>query len=605
MSESPFSGLEPGSELSVPAHPKLGTPSTTYTYVTAHGAPVFASCRFETSDGKTFSQGHPSGANGNGWSWNLRGVEPVLYRLDELAEHLSSGSPAPIYIVEGEKDADRLRDYLVEHELAGVVTTSPMGAGKWKDSYTEFLRGARHVVIIVDNDEPGMKHGRAIATSLTVDGAVDRVELRRPALDHAKADLSDHLDAELELEELLPLEGLIEETPAELAEGELLMSAEDFIALQIVPPPPLWGNEEHGLLVEGGLALFAGRPGTGKTTLIVDLALHLAAGLPYPPTDPKNSRAPEPWLVDRPLNIALIENEGPLELFRDKLRRKMEAFPHEVKGYLGVQVWRWGAFSFADTDAFAKAAIELEAKSIDLVIGDPLGLLGVEGVGSPDETGRFVMRLRQLGLGTRRAFLLIHHFRQKREKEDDELSALSGAWSQHLDSLITLSQGAAANELRLAFPKLRWSRAELPKPIVLGKVYARAGFEALAEEDDVTIFEPKLVAKLEETRAAGAGYHGYLVATQLANGIGQRKAVEAALNGAPHLFVLREGQAAKALGAKTNSKLWGLKSWGEEELEAAEPATAPTEPLELLVEHDHEPPDEYAGGARPDELDFH
>lgn len=583
---APFSGLEPGSELNVPAHPKLGAASSVYTYVSAHGAPLFAACRFETADGKTFSQGHP-GPNGAGWKWSLRGVEPVLYRLDELAEHLSSGSPAPIYIVEGEKDADRLRAFLAEHELAGVVTTSPMGAGKWRESYTEFLRGARHVIIVVDNDEPGMKHGRAIAESLTVDGAVDRVEVRRPALDHPKADLSDHLDSGLELGELLPLEGLIEETPAQLAEGELLMSAQEFIALQVVPPPPLWGTEDHGLIVEGGLAFFAGRPGTGKTTLVTDLAMHLCAGLPYPPVDDDNPRAPKPWPVHRPLNIALIENEGPMEMFRDKLRRKMEAFPHELKGYLGIQVWRWGAFSFADTDAFAKAAIELEAKSIDLVIGDPLGLLGVEGVGSPDETGRFVTRLRQLGLGTRRAFLLIHHFRQKREKEDDELSALSGAWSQHLDSLITLSQGAAANELRLAFPKLRWARSELPKPVVLGKVYARAGFEALAEEDDVTLLEPQLVTALEEARSAGDGYRGWMNGTRLAGRISrQRKAVESALSGAPHLFVLRQGQEAKALGAKSNSKLWGLKSWTDNEPEpelAAEPIVA-AEELDLGLE---------------------
>ena len=561
---APFAGLEPGDELTVPAHPRLGKPDTVYTYVSAHGAPLFASCRFQLEDGKTFSQGHP-GPNGNGWKWSLKGVEPVLYRLDELAEHLASGSPAPIYVVEGEKDADRLRLFLERVGDAGVVTTSPMGAGKWREEYTEFLAGARLVVIIVDNDEPGLKHGRAIAAALRP--RVDRVELRRPALDHEHADLSDHFDAGLELGDLRPLEDPIEETPAELSEGELLMSAQDFIALQVVPPPPLWGDDEHALLVQGGLGLFAGRPGTGKTTLLVDLVLHLAAGLPYPPTDPDNVRAPRTWPVPRPLNIALIENEGPLELFRDKLRRKMESFPHELVGYVGVQVWRWGAFSFADPTAFGKALLELDEKKIDLVVGDPLGLLGVEGVGSPDETGRFVTRLRQLGLGTSRAFLLVHHFRQKRDKEDDELSALSGAWSQHLDSLITLAQGGAANEVRLAFPKLRWARAEVPKPLVLGKVYARAGFEALAEEDDVSLFEPKLVARLEETRERGDGYHGWLVATKLAAGIGQRKAVESALENAPHLFVMREGIAAKELGAKANSKLWGLKAWALEEEE--------------------------------------
>ena len=191
---------------------------------------------------------------------------------------------------------------------------------------------------------------------------------------------------------------------------------------------------------------------------MLDLACHLAAGLPWPPRDEATERAPEPWPVARPLRIALFENEGPVELFRDKAKRKLAVFPHDIDelgGYLGVQVWRWGAFSFADDDAFTKAAVELEELRVDLVIGDPLNMLGVEGVGSPEDTRRFVHRLRMLGLGTTRAFLLLHHFRERVESTKDELRKLSGAWGGHLDSLITLAQGAADNELRLAFPKLR------------------------------------------------------------------------------------------------------------------------------------------------------
>jgi len=111
----------------------------------------------------------------------------------------------------------------------------------------------------------------------------------------------------------------------------------------------------------------------------------------------------------------------------------------------------------------------------------------------------------------------------------------------------------------------------------------------LAEEDDVTLFEPKIVERLNAAREHGDGYHGWLTATKIANGIGQRKAVEAALAGAQHLFVVREGQEAKALGAKANSKLWGLKSW-DEELEEAEPET-PAPAVEPELELELEPSD--------------
>ena len=453
-----FKGLEPGSELTVPAHRDLGDPVETYTYVDTVGVPLFAVARFAIvgEDGepdKDFRQGHPTGANGAGWTWNLRGVDPVLYRLDELVEHLASGAPGPVYITEGEKDADRLRAYLEANGLPGVVTTVPMGSHKWRDSYTETLRGARHVVILVDNDEPGHKGGRLAGDELRPH--VDRLQILRSALDHKHADVSDHLDAGLDLEALLPLDDAVDVSPAELAEGEVFMDLKSFIALVHVPPPPLWGTDDHALLVEGGLALFAGRPHVGKTTFIVDLIFHLAAGLPYPPVDPKNERAPTPYPVSRPLRIGLIENEGPLEYFRDKVRRKAESFELDldaIGGYIGVQTWRWGAFSFADNDAFLKIAAEVEEKELDLIVGDPLGMLGTEGVGAPDETARFVARLRALGLGTSRAFLLIHHFRQRREKEDDELSALSGAWSAHLDSLITLANTGTESEAQARLP---------------------------------------------------------------------------------------------------------------------------------------------------------
>jgi hypothetical protein len=63
--------------------------------------------------------------------WNLKTFRLVLY-------HLPAVLTAPIvFACEGEKDADALT------ELSLVATTSPMGAGKWRDEYSEFLRAAK------------------------------------------------------------------------------------------------------------------------------------------------------------------------------------------------------------------------------------------------------------------------------------------------------------------------------------------------------------------------------------------------------------------------------------------------------------------------------
>ena len=62
-------------------------------------------------------------------------------------------------VVEGEKDADRLR------ALGFVATTNPQGAGKWRPEYAEILAGKR-VVVLPDNDDAGRKHAGKVAASL-------------------------------------------------------------------------------------------------------------------------------------------------------------------------------------------------------------------------------------------------------------------------------------------------------------------------------------------------------------------------------------------------------------------------------------------------------
>jgi hypothetical protein len=359
-------------------------------------------------------------------------------------------------------------------------------------------------------------------------------------------------------------------------DAAVFMDAYEFAALQTEPPRPLWGTDQCAVLAAGGLAILAGRPGSGKTTWILDLACHLAAGLPYPPKE--GDLGPDPWHVPRPLRIALVENEGPQEMFRLKLDDKLERFPHDIRetgGKLMVQSWRWGSFSFADLDASAKAQQELDDAEIDLVIGDPLASLGPAGVGSPADTRDFVACLRPLGLGTKRAFLFLHHFRERAERQEDELARISGAWGGHLDTLITLAATHSNDQARLAYPKLRWSRIKPPSPVILGRIWNSASFVTVGEEGDSAIIEPLVYEHLAETRAkkAGRNKEGWKTSTEIAKDIERRRVdVKKALEGAKHLFVCLTGQSARALGAKANAQLWGLKEWVETETVAPEQA---------------------------------
>jgi hypothetical protein len=122
-----------------------------YDYPDASGKLLFQTVRYDPKD---FKQRRP---NGNDWIWNLNGIEPVLFRLPQITKAIREG--LEIFLVEGEKDVL----VLDEHGLA--ATCNPMGAKKWRDSYSETLRGAE-VVIVADKDEKGREHAQLVASKL-------------------------------------------------------------------------------------------------------------------------------------------------------------------------------------------------------------------------------------------------------------------------------------------------------------------------------------------------------------------------------------------------------------------------------------------------------
>src|SRR5215472_1424110 len=112
----------------------------TYDYVDETGKLLFQCVRYLP---KGFSQRQPD-ENG-GWVKNIKGVRRVLYRQPEVEK------AETICITEGEKDADSLCT------LGFAATCNPMGAGKWRDEYSETLCG-KDVLIFGDDDAEGRKH---------------------------------------------------------------------------------------------------------------------------------------------------------------------------------------------------------------------------------------------------------------------------------------------------------------------------------------------------------------------------------------------------------------------------------------------------------------
>lgn len=190
-----------------------------------------------------------------------------------------------------------------------------------------------------------------------------------------------------------------------------------------------------------GLVLVYGDGGSGKTTLTIDLAFALAAG--------------DSWLglvePERPLRIAIVENEGPRQEFRKKLERKL-AHGAKLDGRIAVLDEPWAEFTFADEPKRAALAAALHENETDLLIVGPIASVGMEGGGTPDEIRAFEQLLLTLRALVPRTFaiLLVHH--------QNRAGQVSGAWERVPDTLMHVT-AQGNGRTRLLWQKTRWSSA--------------------------------------------------------------------------------------------------------------------------------------------------
>ena len=214
---------------------------------------------------KAFSQGRPDPERPGNWLWDLKGVERLPYRLPEV---LSAGV---VFVVEGEKDADRLA------AIGMVATCNSGGAGKWTDDLAVYF-DTKTVYVLTDNDRPGREHAQQVALNLY--GVAREVRVVDLSGLPEKGDVSDWLDAggdALKLVDICKAAPVWAPSRSERKDGKKdsprIGSAADlrrkqFPAIRYIVP---------NILAEG-CTLFAGRPKLGKSWLMLDIGLAVAAG---------------------------------------------------------------------------------------------------------------------------------------------------------------------------------------------------------------------------------------------------------------------------------------------------------------------------------------
>lgn len=238
-----------------------------YVYRLADGSPYL---RVRRTDTKAFWQSHWTGAE---WVKGKPAGDPVPYRLPELLDAIHD----TVFVVEGEKDADRLASH------GFVATTAPEGAGKWRASLNRWFED-KTVYILADNDEAGRAHAETVARNLSGCAASVRV-IALPGL-APKGDVSDWLDAggdTAELVDLCQAQPIWAPSPATApdqvspAEGPAKgLRRAYFGDLEAMPAIKPWMIK--GVLAKGETSAWIAPPKGGKSTLVVDLAIAVASG---------------------------------------------------------------------------------------------------------------------------------------------------------------------------------------------------------------------------------------------------------------------------------------------------------------------------------------
>lgn len=194
----------------------------------------------------------------------MKGVRLVPYHLPEIIEarRNRNGHAPRIYLVEGEKDVDRLTRWNL------VASCNPGGAGKWRDDYSPHFAGC-DVVIIPDNDDAGRGHAVRVAASVLPHAETVRL-LAFKGLPE-KGDISDWIN---QGGDQSTLEALVDDAPLwqPRTTGRILTGAR-FIA-SFVPPDWLIG----GIVQRGRLYACTSKTGHGKTAVWLYNACMLQAG---------------------------------------------------------------------------------------------------------------------------------------------------------------------------------------------------------------------------------------------------------------------------------------------------------------------------------------
>lgn len=239
----------------------------TYEYTDADGAVLYRTQRQEKAgERKKFVAERLSGKE---WTFGIKGVQRVLYRLPDIL----AAPDAPVYLVEGERKADKLASW-------GLVGTAvAFGSNGWQKGYASTLSG-RTVVILPDNDDVGRDFAQKARADLENAGCTVQV-VDLPGLP-PKGDIMDWSGGADDLR------ALVSDQP-DIDSGDDWPALDLALCASVKAPAREWRID--GWIPINKATLLAGDGGVGKSLLAQLKATCVAFGLPFMGLDTRQANA--------------------------------------------------------------------------------------------------------------------------------------------------------------------------------------------------------------------------------------------------------------------------------------------------------------------------
>jgi hypothetical protein len=485
---------------------ELGAPVATYRYFDTHATMIASVVRFEpdgTRASKTFRpwcyrtvEGKPK------WMPGAPDLRP-LYRLPEWTT-----SPS-VVLVEGEGKADALHS-------VGVVATSAMQGANAPIEKTDWspLAG-KTVTIWPDNDQPGQDYARAVSAKLASIGCKVRV-VPIPADKPPAWDAGDCVAEGGDVAEILATAFEVVSQP----KPRILIL--DLDELENLAPPSFLIED---ILTEGGLSVLWGRSGGMKSFVALDMAMCIAAGVPWHGKPVKHGL------------VVYLAAEGSHGLGRraigwrrtrgrDLPKPKFKLIPHSV------------ALTGGDLDAMVAAILALDVKPVLIVIDTLARTFGAGDENKQADMNAYVSAADRLREATGANVMIVHHSGVHEDKRERGSNVLRGA----ADTVIKVSRNDNKLDIINHSPEGKQKDAEEFKTIKLRtqKVFFEQGGNEqstlvlnLREEEGPSEpeGEEKVVglgsnqqAIVDQLKAAGTplGFMRLLALTKMNNGSLQR-----------------------------------------------------------------------------------